>query len=87
MARLGHPWPNPLKQGQGKILWDDGHLQRSLSVKVDGETVILGLHATREGFPYPATHQFGMDKAGGGNSITIPGRFCPLRRMMNCWRR
>ena len=88
MARLGHPWPIPLKQGQGKILWEDGHLQRSLSVKVDEETVILGLHATHDGFPYPTTHQFGMDKAERGKNVEIPARpFCPLGRMMNCWKR
>ena len=79
MGHPGNPWPIPIKQGQGKILWDDGNLQRSLSVKVDGQTVIQGLHATTEGFPYPATHQFVTDKAGRDNRTTIPARqFLPI---------
>ena len=82
----GTPW-QPLadstlksKNDKGKMLWEDGHLQRSLSVKVDGETVILGLNATTEtGFPYATVHQFGTDKAGRGNNITIPARpFLPI---------
>lgn len=61
------------KKGKGKILYDQGTLQGSLTTMATPTAAIIGLNAQSKGYAYPAVHQF------GSNDGTIPARpFLPF---------
>lgn len=44
-----------------KILYAEGHMQRSLYDESDATSAEVGVNATADGFPYPIAHQFGTE--------------------------
>jgi phage virion morphogenesis protein len=60
------------KRNKSKALYDTGNLRDSLTSSSSKNEAIVGLNATKGGYPYPAVHQFG--------SKTTPARpFLPIR--------
>ncbi|NOQ30010.1 MAG: phage virion morphogenesis protein [Helicobacteraceae bacterium] len=57
-----------------KILYDHGHMQKTLYAKTYKHSLTLGINATSNGYAYPLVHQFGTkDK-------TTPARaFMPIK--------
>ncbi len=83
-APFGSPW-HPLKAStlkrkkNKKILQESGKLIDSLYYRVENDGVIIGVNATKRGFPYPIVHQFGTNRAGKKRNITIlPRPFFPI---------
>ena len=62
----GTPWadldPKTKKSKKGKPLYESGRMQESLSVFSTASSAGAGFNAkAKNGFPYPAVHQFGSE--------------------------
>ena len=79
----GRPeWP-PLKEstvkrkGHSKPLIETGRLRASITHKVEGDMVKIGIFGSDAGDEYvkiAATHEFGTTKAGKKHNVIIPAR-------------
>lgn len=50
------------KKGRGRKLQHTGHMKDNLHVEHDADSAVIGLNAvSKDGYTYPAVHQFGTD--------------------------
>lgn len=58
----------------GKLLYDEGTLRESIASEADSDSMAVGVNAySKDGYPYPAVHQFGSE-----DGKTPARRFMPI---------